>query len=402
MFINFYDLLRQRGLKVSLNEWLTLIEAMEKGLCHSSLTEFYYLSRAILVKSEAEFDQFDLAFAEYFRGIQTFDELPEELLKWLNDVQPQHAYDKEKTDALSKILDLEKIRKMMEERLMEQKERHDGGSYWIGTGGSSVFGNSGYNPTGIRVGAEGKNRSALQVVGERRFKDFREDGTLDLRQFQLAFRRLRQYSQREDGPKDELNLEKTIRETSDHAGNLKLVMERPRKNMVKLLLLFDSGGSMWPYSHLCNSLFQAVSKSNHFKDLKIYYFHNCFYERLYTTPACYYKESTDTKWVLKNIGSEYKVIVVGDGAMAPSELLMPGGGLYYNRPNERSGLDWLQQFTNRYSNMVWLNPLPEADWEDGYGYQTIEMISREVPMYRLTINGLTAALKHLQSGRTSR
>lgn len=395
MFTDFFYLLRKRGLKVSLNEWMTLLEALDKGLCNSSLTEFYYMSRAILVKTEADFDKFDLVFAEYFQNIKSIEQLPQELIDWLNDTQPQKDYDKDEVDRRSKILDFHKIRKMMEERLEEQKERHDGGSYWIGTGGTSVFGNTGYNPTGIRVGGESVNKSALQVATERNFKDFREDETLNERQFQLAFRRLRQFSTRLDGPKDTLNLEKTIEKTCDSAGNLKLVFERPRMNAVKLLILFDSGGSMWPYTTMCNSLFQAVSKSNHFKDLKVYYFHNCFYEQLYTTPGCYYKDTIDTEWILHNLSSEYKVIVVGDAAMAPSELLYPGGSSYYNRPNDKPGIEWIERFKTKYEKMIWMNPIPEKQWKHGYGYQTIQLIGDIVPMYHLTIKGLEEGVKSL-------
>ena len=398
MFADFFYLLRKRGLNISLNEWLSLIDALNMGLSYSSLTEFYYLSRAVLIKTEADFDKFDLVFAEYFKGVQVFDEIPEEVMSWLNQVKETGFFDKHEVDART-AFDLEKLKEMFEERLKEQKGKHDGGKYWIGTGGTSVLGHSGYSATGIRVGGEGKNRRALQVAGERIFRDFRDDDTLDMRQFQTAFRRLRQFSSKQDGPRDELDLEDTIKETCNNAGNLKLVFDRPRVNTVKLMILFDSGGSMWPYANLCNLLFQSVSKSNHFKDLKIYYFHNCFYDKLFLASGCNYSESIDTDWVLRNLGGEYKVITVGDAAMAPSELLSVGGSSYYNSYNEEPGIEWIKRFTKKYEKMIWLNPLPESDWEYGYGYRTIQLVKNEMPMFRLTVKGLTEGLKYLIAAR---
>ena len=242
--------------------------------------------------------------------------------------------------------------------------------------------------------------SAIQIAGERKFQDFREDHTLDLRQFQVALRRLRQFSALDDGPKDVLDVDETIRETSDNAGQLSLVFTRERKNMVKLLLLFDSGGSMWPYSTLCTTLFQAVSKANHFKDLKVYYFHNCFYDKLYTTPACWEPNSIETEWVLKNLSSDYKVIIVGDASMAPSELLSRGGNIYYwyGSSNE-PGITWIRRFKDRYKKIAWLNPLSPWSWEHGYGSETIDYIRRELPMYQLTVEGLEQATKALVKAR---
>jgi len=398
MFTDFFFLLRKRGLDISLNEWLTLIEALDMGLAYSSLLEFYYLSRAILIKTEADFDKFDLVFAEYFKGVQPFDEIPKEVMDWLSSIKEMGFFDKDEVDKRT-TFDLEKLKEMLEERLEEQKEKHDGGKYWIGTGGTSVFGHSGYSATGIRIGGEGKNRRALQVAGERNFKDFRDDDTLDMRQFQLAFRRLRQFSSNQDGPKNELDLDSTIDETCDNAGKLKLVFDRPRTNAVKLMILFDSGGSMWPYANLCNLLFQSVSKSNHFKDLKIYYFHNCFYDELFLTPGCYYSESIETDWVLRNLNSEYKVIIVGDAAMAPSELLSIGGSSYYNKYNEEPGIDWIRRFIRKYEKTIWLNPLPESEWEYGYGYRTIQLVKKEMPMFHLSVKGLEKGLKYLIAAR---
>lgn len=398
MFTAFFYLLRARGLKVSLQEWFTLLEGLRLGLHDSSLTGFYGLGRAVLVKTEADFDKYDLAFVEFFKGIKTLDELPQELLDWLNSPVEGREFDEETFAALAK-LDMDALREKFEERLKEQHERHDGGSYWIGTGGTSAFGNSGYNPNGIRIGGSGQNRSAVQVAGARRYRDFREDSVLEDRQFQMAFRSLRQFSSNEDGPKDELKLEETIDKTSENAGRLELVFGRPRRNTVRLVVLFDSGGSMLGYARLCASLFQAARKSNHFRDLRTYYFHNCFYDRLYTTPACAASASVETEWVLQNLGSDYRVIVVGDASMAPSELLRPGGSIDYHVYNQEPGIEWIRRFRRKYEKMIWLNPVDGSEWERGYGSMTMKLIKEEVPMYHLSVGGLQAGLKSLIAAR---
>jgi uncharacterized protein with von Willebrand factor type A (vWA) domain len=398
MFTAFFYLLRARGLKVSPQEWFTLLRGLQLELHESSLTGFYHLARAVLVKTEADFDKLDLAFVEFFKGIKAYDELPEELLNWLSTPIDGGNFDEEAFAGLSK-LDMEELRRKFEERLKEQHERHDGGSYWIGTGGASAFGNSGYNPAGIRIGGAGRNRSALQVAGARRFLDFREDNVLEDRQFQMAFRSLRQFSSNEDGPKDELKLDETIEETSENAGRLKLVFGRPRRNSVKLLVMFDSGGSMLSYARLCGSLFQAAIKSNHFRDLKTFYFHNCFYDRLYTTPACADTASVETEWVLQNLKSDYRVIVVGDASMAPSELLRPGGAIDYYHYNQEPGIEWIRRFRKKYEKMIWLNPVDPSEWEWGYGSMTMKLIKEEVPMYHLSVGGLHAGLKSLIAAR---
>ena len=394
MFSAFFYLLRAMGLDVSLNEWLTLMEALEKDLAHSSLTSFYYLARSILVKSETEYDMFDGAFLEFFKDIQQFEELPKELLDWLNNPKEKpNNYDKDQ-DEYNRSLSMEQIQKMLLERLQEQDSEHNGGKYWIGTGGMSVFGNAGNASNGIRVGGQSIRKSAMQVASERKFHDFRNDTVLDTRQFQMAFRRLRQFSSRIDAPKTELDVDHTIEETGNNAGNLKLVYQRPRQNTVKVLLLMDSGGSMDYYSSLCTSLFQAVSKSNHFKDLKVYYFHNCIYSKLYTDPYCIPGQWIDTNWVLDNLSSEYKVIIVGDASMDPSELL---GRSYYNygARTEVTGMEWLKRFQAKYSHMVWLNPIVDMGWRSAFWRQTYDIIDKEFDMYPLTISHLEQALKKL-------
>ena len=287
---------------------------------------------------------------------------------------------------------------MFEERLKEQTEEHNGGSYWIGTGGFSNFGHSGYAPQGIRVGGVSRHRRAFQVAGERRFRDFRKDNILDIRQFQMAFRLLRQYSDQTLGDKTEFDVDGTIRETCDNAGTLKIRYKRPRRNTVKVLMLMDSGGSMEYWSRLCSMLFQAAERANQFKELHVYYFHNCIYSSVYTDPRMYRAHAVPTEWLLKNFGSEYKVILVGDALMDMYELT--GKRWYYGGTQEeaRSGLDWLKRFCEQYDHLVWLNPEGEPSWGPYWG-QSYGVIKRLVDMYPLTVDGLEQAMKKLLVNR---
>lgn len=397
MFGSFFYLLRARGLDVSLTEWLSLVEAIDKGLVNTGFTQFYYLARAVLVKSEADFDKFDRVFMEYFKDVPfSSDELPAELMEWLNNpnVGKRPPLD---PNGMSLPFSDDAIAKMFQERLAEQKEEHNGGNYWVGTGGRSPFGNDGETNRGIRVGGTSRRRMAMAVAGERRFRDFRNDATLDVRSFQMAFRRLRQFSNRVDMPRTELNIDATIRATCDNFGHLKLVFDKPRKNTVKLMLLMDSGGSMESYSKMCASLFQAVSKSNHFRDLKVYYFHNCFKRHLYTTPRILYKESVLTDWVLRNLDPEYRVIIVGDGLMDMSELV--GSGYHASRAGVPNGLDWLRRFKERYRHLIWLTPEENDTMVNSYWGQSYRLIQKEVDTQVMTVENLTNAIKKLMVSR---
>ena len=398
MFSSFFYLLRKRGIAVSFNEWMTLMEALQKGLHHSSFTGFYYMCRAILVKSETDFDRFDGAFLEYFKDMEFTEELPKELLDWLENPKDKtkDTFDMDRA-MQNQYLSSEEIQKMLLERLQEQKEEHNGGSYWVGTGGVSVFGNSGYSPKGIRVGGVSRYKTAFQVAGERNFRDFRNDNTLDTRQFQIAFRQLREFSSRIDAPKTEFDVDNTIKETCNNAGKLKVVYQKPRKNTVKVLLLMDSGGSIEYYSRLCSALFQSVSKSKHFKDLKVYYFHNSIYSKIYTEPSLRTKLAVDTNWILQNISSEYKVIIVGDAMMEPSELL---SGSYYSYGVRDSvpGIEWFQRFKQKYPHIIWLNPAKRPQWS-GYWSHTYDVLSDVFAMYPLSVEGLNEGLKKLLVSR---
>lgn len=393
MFIEFFYLLRGRGLEVSLDQWLCLIDALDKGLAMNSLLEFYYLCRNVLVKSETDYDEFDMAFAEYFQGVESAGEIPEELWKWLSE--GELTRDMEDRPDWAKRYEYDELMEMFKERLSEQTEKHDGGNYWIGTGGTSAMGHGGYNPAGIRVGGYSRHKSAVKVAKQRDFRDFRQDQVLDSRQFQMAFRKLRQFSTRVDEAKTELDVDATIDATCNNAGLLKLVYEKPRKNTVKLLLLIDAGGSMAPYSRLCSQLFQAVHQSTHLKDLKSYYFHNCIYDYLFTTPGCRHGEWVETDWIFANLDSDYKVIFVGDAAMSPYELVLRGGNQDWGMYNEEPGLHWLEKFRQRYKKCIWLNPMKEERWKWARGAKTIAMIGEVFPMFELTLDGLDKGIQKL-------
>ncbi len=393
MFLEFFNVLRLHGLKISLDEWLVLIDALNRGMAENSLMEFYYLCRNVLIESETEYDKFDQAFAEYFKGIESVDEIPQELRDWLSHDELERML--EDMPEWAKEYELDTLRKMFRERLQEQTEKHDGGNYWVGTGGTSPFGHGGYNPAGIRVGGEGRHQSAIQIAGERNFRDFRQDNELDTRQFQMAFRKLRQFSSRVDAAKTELDIDATIDATCDNAGLLKLVYEKPRKNTVKLLLLMDSDGSMRSYSKLCSQLFQAVNQSTHLKDLKIYYFHNCIYDYLYTDPYIIDGRWIETDWVFRNLGSDYKVIIVGDAAMSSYELTARGGNINWYAWNNEPGIDWLKKFNRFYHKVIWLNPIKESRWTHAWGARTIQMVREIFPMYELTLNGLDKGIHKL-------
>ncbi len=399
MFAKFFYTLKAKGLHVTLTEWLTLQEALSQGLCNSGLTDFYYIARMILVKSETEFDKFDMAFDEVFKGIQSENEISKNMLRWLDKsdmIDEQHEEMRHVMNEEQVQVDKEDVEQKFRDRLRDQDSEHNGGSFWIGTMGKTSFGNTGGNMGGIRVGGSTGYQSAFQVIGARKYRDFRDDRILDNRQFQVALRKLRQFSTKLDIPKTELDIDGTIDKTCNNGGCLQIVMERPRKNAVKLLLLMDSGGTMIPYSSLLNELFQSVHKSNHCKDVKTYYFHNCIYSKLYKTPECENGDWIDTEWMFRNLDSDYKVIIVGDAAMAPEELYSTTGN--YRGPNGGlSGMEWLQLMKRHYKRIVWLNPKMapgHAPWREAE-----TAIKGMFPMYKLTVNGLNQAMGKLMTNR---
>jgi uncharacterized protein with von Willebrand factor type A (vWA) domain len=402
MFTQFFFLLRAYGVPVTLTEWLTLMQALASGLAFSSLDRFYLLARSILVKSEAYFDQYDQAFAASFEGIETPLEIADEVWRWLHDPAAFFGLTDEQRRQLQEWLgdvDLQELQRLFEERLREQTEAHHGGDYWVGSGGTSAFGHSGWHPGGIRVGGEGHGRTAVKVAAERRYRGYRTDETVGVRQFELALRRLRQLSTKNDAAPEELDLDQTVEETADNAGRLSLVWRRSRRNQVKALLLMDVGGSMHPYVDLCSRLFTAVNQSTHFKDLRLYYFHNCVYDFLYLDERCSADRAVSTRKVLTDLPGDYKLILVGDAEMAPPELLQPYGIIWWGYGNEEPGIEWLRRLRRHFDHSVWLNTLPEREWDFAYGRFTIGEIRKVFPMYELTVDGLTAAARRLMVRR---
>jgi hypothetical protein len=391
MFTDFFYILRKRNVPVSITEWMTLMEALSKGYI-SNLEDFYYLARAILVKSETLYDQYDVAFQEYFKGIEFPEDIREEILDWLRDPINIHRMTlSEEERALFDRMDLDELINEFENRLREQMEQHDGGDYWIGRGGTSPFGHSGIHPGGIRVGGESRGRSAVQIAQQRRFKNYRSDMTLDVRQIKVALRSLRRLSF--IGPEDELDLEKTIDATAKNGGELELQWRRSRINAVKLLLLMDAGGSMTPFADLCSRLFTAARSVSHFRDFQYFYFHNCVYDNLYRDIERYDGVSADN--VLHNLEPDYKVILVGDARMDPIELTTKYGAIYYYERNEEPGVVWLKRIAERFTHCVWLNPEELYFWN----HPTVLMIGKLFPMFPLTLDGLTEAIKKLMVKR---
>lgn len=396
MFLTFFETLRAKGVHVTLGEFLDLQEALDKGLCGSSLTQFYYVSRMILVKTETDYDKFDMAFEECFKAAERETEVGAQMLRWLDKSEMLELAHEEARNHLNQTEDLQidkdDVEEKFKQRLKDQNEEHNGGSFWIGTMGKTSFGNMGGNVGGVRVGGQTGYQSAFSVVGARKYRDFRDDRVMDNRQFQLAFRRLRQFSANLDIPETELDIENTIDKTCNQGGVLSIQMKKPRRNAVKLMLLMDSGGTMIPYSSLLNDLFQAVNKSNHYKDVKCYYFHNCIYSHLYKTPECENGDWVETDWLFRNADSDYKVIIVGDAAMAPEELYSDSGN--YRGPNGGlSGYEWLKLVKRHYKKVVWLNPKMapgKAPWREA------ESACKELfPMYKLTVAGLNKAMYEL-------
>lgn len=399
MFTEFFYMLKAKGLEISMTEWLTFIEALDKGLSNGNFTDFYYLGRMVLVKTESDYDKYDMAFDEYFKGISSENALPARILEWL------HADQEMDTSKLNRDLyevnqqkTAQEVKRMFRERLTEQNSEHNGGNFWIGTSGGSSFGHSGRTVGGIRVSGTSGMRSAFAVVGEHKYADFRQDRVLNMRQFQLAFRRLREYSSRLDVAKDQLSIDKTIDATCNQGGYLKLEFDKPRKNTVKLLLLFDCGGTMYPFSALCNTLFQAVHKANHFKAVKSYYFHNCIYSHVYKSAECELGDWITIDELFRQTDRDYKVIIVGDAAMAPEELLDKTGN--YRGPNDgMSGLEWMQYLKAFYKKIVWLNPKYHPGYNSFHWMESEATLAREFMMYQLTVDGLKESVKYLMAPR---
>lgn len=387
MFIAFLYELRARKVPVGTQEAVALAAALKEGLHDSSLDGFYDVARALLVHSERHLDAFDQAFAKHFKGIEgQAIEIHQRLLEWLKDAKQRRNLSAEEA-ALLEQLDKETLEKMLEERLREQKERHDGGNKWVGTGGTSPFGHSGAARDGIRVGGEGGNRRAVRVATERHFRDYRDDMVLDVRQLGVALRKLRAFAR--EGAADELDLDETIEQTAKNLGDLEVVTRPPRKSSTRVILLMDVGGSMDPYAEVMSRLFTAAKKATHFRELRTYYFHNCVYGRVYQNARL--SDGVPIDQLIAETNATYKLIVVGDALMAPWELMNRSG---WHDEDSMEGIVWLMKLAEAYPHHAWLNPEPPSSWFQ----TTIEVIRRVFPMYPLTLEGLSEAVASLTRG----
>jgi uncharacterized protein with von Willebrand factor type A (vWA) domain len=397
-FVPFLYELRARKVKVGTQEAVALARALSMGLHDSSLDGFYYVARSLCVHREGDLDAFDQAFSSHFKGIATARiEILDELENWLKDPKNRLELTDEELAQLQSI-DMDELRRLFEERLREQKERHDGGSKWIGTGGTSPFGSGGTHPSGVRVGKSGGGRSAMGVADARQYKPYRSDLVLDVRQMEVALRKLRAFQRIGDAL--ELDLDETIAETAKNAGELEIVLRPPRKSNVRVLLLMDVGGSMDPHAHLISTLFSAAKRASNIRQLKTYYFHNCIYGRLYATEN--FRDPERVLDVLDQCNTEWKLVIVGDASMHPAELLGAGDWEYYARANASEeampAIRWMMRLQEHFRRAVWLNPEPPSYWRGG----TAEALSGIFSMFPLTLDGLGEAIGHLSKGGVRR
>jgi uncharacterized protein len=405
MFEGLFTALRDEGVPVALDEWLMLHEALERDLHQSTLSGFYLMSRAVLVKDESHYDGFDIAFARYFSGLEPADDAVDDTVwKWLHE-NPRFLHisedQRQRLDEMRDQLELDELLEKLKEKLESQEEEHHGGSEHIGTGGTSPFGHSGYHPGGIRIGGEGRWKSAIQTAGDRRWRELRTDHEIGTRDFGVALRRLRQLSTRLGGPATELDVDDTIRQTADHAGQLRLSFRRPRRNSVRVLLMLDIGGSMDEHILLLDRLFSAMHQASHFRDLQVRFFHNCVYDRVYTEPSLHPKRSESTLHLLAQLDPDYKLVMVGDACMAPTELLVPGGAIDYQHMNEEPGAQWLERLEEHFSHAAWLNPHPKRWWDTIHGAYTLNIVRKIFPMFELSVDGLDQAVRHLMVKRAA-
>jgi hypothetical protein len=389
MFTAFFQELKSAGVPVTLREYLSLMEAMEKDIAGRRVEEFYYLSRTVLVKDERNLDKFDRVFGHIFKGLDFIgQDLTAEIpLEWLKKLTEKVLTEEEKQQ-IEALGGLDKLMETLRKRLEEQKERHQGGSKWIGTGGTSPFGAYGYNPEGVRIGQDGnRNFRAVKVWDKREFKDLDGDVELGTRNIKVALRRLRKFAR--TGAPDELDLDGTIKGTA-HKGYLDILMRPERHNTIKVLLFFDIGGSMDWHIKVTEELFSAARTE--FKHMEHFYFHNCLYERVWKENARRFSQTTPTWDVLHKYPHDYKVIFVGDASMSPYEIVAPGGSVEHF--NEETGQAWMERVTATYPSAVWLNPVPEREWEMTASIRMMRQLMGD-RMYPLTLEGLDGAMREL-------
>ena len=392
MLIDFFYTLRAAKLPVSVKEFLTLLEAMQKqvigpGSEACSLDDFYFLSRLTLVKDEKHYDKFDRAFSAYFKGVDMLTDFTKDVpLEWLEKILQKELTPEQKA-AIEKM-GWDELMATLKKRLEEQNERHEGGSKWIGTGGTSPFGNSGYNPQGIRIGGKGGNKSAVKVWDQRAYQDYDDTQELGTRNIKVALRRLRRFAR--EGSVEELDLPDTIRATAANAGYLDIKMVPERHNNVKVLLLMDVGGTMDEHIARVEEMFSAAKAE--FKHLEFYYFHNCVYDFMWRNNKRRFAEKFATWDILRKYNKDYKLIFIGDATMSPYEIVQPGGSVEYN--NEEAGAEWIQRLTHAFPKYAWINPEPQGVWQYR---QSISIIQQLVSnrMYPMTLKGLEDAMRML-------
>lgn len=391
MFLNFFNDLREAKVPVTLKEYLSLMEAMDKQVIGRDVEEFYYLARAALIKDERNIDKFDKVFSHTFKGLDTLADaveaqaIPEE---WLRKMTEKFLTEEEKAE-IEALGGFEKLMETLKERLKEQKERHEGGNKWIGTGGTSPFGANGYNPEGIRIGQDkSRHRRATKVWDKREFRNYDDSVELGTRNIKMALKRLRKWAR--DGAADELDLDATIKNTA-RQGYLDIEMRPERRNTVSVLLLLDAGGSMDPHVKVVEELFSAARAE--IKTLEYYYFHNCPYEGLWKDNRRRRNDVISTWDVLNKYPSDYKVIIVGDATMSPYEITYPGGSVEHW--NEEAGGVWLKRFVDQFPNFAWLNPVRSGAWDYTGSIQLIREIIGKDRMFEMTLQGLDEAMKEL-------
>ncbi|WP_411887741.1 vWA domain-containing protein [Hydrocarboniphaga effusa] len=391
MLFSFFFTLRAAGLKTALSEFLTLLEALSKHVAIFSLDDFYHLARTTLVKDESQYDRFDRAFAAYFKGVEAVtgeifgESIPED---WLRKQIDKHLSDEEKAK-IAALGGLDKLMETLKQRLEEQKERHEGGNKWIGTGGTSPFGNGGYNPEGVRIGGQGGQKKAVKVWEKRDFRNLDDTVELGTRNIKVALRRLRRFAR--EGAPDQLDLDDTITSTARNAGYLDIKMVPERRNAVKVLLFLDVGGSMDPYIRLCEELFSAAKTE--FKHLEYFYFHNFIYESVWKDNLRRHQERIPTFDVLHKYTPDYKVVFIGDAAMSPYEIAQPGGSVEHW--NEEAGSVWMQRVADTYRNLIWLNPEAEQRWEYTPSVAMVQKLIGQDRMFPLTLAGLEQGMRRL-------
>ncbi len=389
MFVEFLYELRERKVPVGTQEAVALARALAAGLHESSLEGFYFVARSVLVHSETHLDDFDLVFASHFRGVHVeAKRIAEELYEWLKDPIKMRDLSPEERAAIE-ALDLEEVLRRFEERLKEQRERHDSGNRWIGTGGTSPFGRGGEHPQGIQVGPQGGGGKggAVKTADARKYRPYRSDVVLDVRQIEVALRKLRAFAR--EGLDRELDVDATIDATARNAGELEVVTRPPRRPNTRVILMMDVGGSMDPHAHLMSQLFSAAKRASHWRELRTYYFHNCVYGRVYKTEG--FQDPVRVADLLAECGKHYKLVLIGDASMAPYELLGAPG---YGDEGKVPGVAWLMAMREHFERSVWLNP----DGVGSYPHPTVDAIAGIFPMFALTLEGLGQAVSELVRG----